>query len=325
MTKVLGRKIGVGLGKESSRGTAVAASFWLPWNAFSHNEKNEVSKLDAGYGTIHRVVDGKITRLWAEGELGGPITDKAFGLLLLSMFGTVNSAAKSSPNTSVYDHTFTVQEGVQHQSLTLNTDDAIQDYRFPRCMVDELTIMYEQSKLLEFSAKLFSENGATATNTPSYSAENIFRPQDLTFKYAADAASLDAASAVTIKSAKLTFKQNVAYDWNLGSTSPTDINNTSWEVTGEITQMMEDETIKALVLAGTQKALRFDLQNTAVTIGTSANPGLKISLNQVMFDEEVKEMSVGDLTLITYTFEAQYKISESKMAEAVLTNLTTSY
>lgn len=325
MAKVLGRRVSLGVAKEAVRGTASLATYWVPWVSFKNDEKIGMSKLDAGYGTIHKIFDGNVTKLWAEHEISAPITDKAFGIFLLGLFGNVNSVSQIAPNALAYDHTFTVAETVTHQSISLSTNDDVNDFTFANGMIDEFSINFELGKILEFQTKMISKKGVTGTLTVSNTTENFFRPQDFSFKYATLTSGLAGASTTTVRNFKINFKKNLAIDWNLGTTDPTDINNGTFEVTGEFTQVYEATTLPTIVLAGTKEAMEIKLTNASVTIATSANPTLTFTLNQVVFDDMTKEMPLGDLVLRTYKFEATYKIADSKAIQAVLTNLVASY
>jgi hypothetical protein len=326
MAKYIGRKIQVGFGKESSRGTAVAASQWQPQTSLDFDEKVEYAKNEAGHGTIFGQRDGVVVTRWGEGNINGLVYDKPFGMILLSLLGTVNSAAKAGGNSSVYDHTFTLQESAQRQSLTIATDEANGDYRFANAVIDELSINYELGKIVEFESKFLSVKGASATNSPSLATDAyFFRPQDFSFKHATDTAGLSGASATAVQSFKLTFSANAEPDKVLGSTDPRDFVSREFAVTGEVGMVYEAETMKNYALQGTKRAMEISLVNTGVTIGASANPGLVITLDEVVFDDYSREKALGDLVMVTLPFSANYLLSAARFGNVVLTNLQASY
>jgi len=84
-------------------------------------------------------------------------------------------------------------------------------------------------------------------------------------------------------------------------------------------------TYKTYQLAGTMMAMLVDITNTDVTIATSANPELKFTFNQIVFNEWKIENGNNDIALETLTGKMTYKLSETKAVEAVLSNLTASY
>ena len=83
-------------------------------------------------------------------------------------------------------------------------------------------------------------------------------------------------------------------------------------------------TFKALFKDDTKKAMRVDIVSGA-TIGSASNPQLKFDFNKVTLRDWGRSDENAELITQTSTFKALYKISEAKMVEAVLTNLTASY
>lgn len=325
MTKAIGRLVNLGIGKESSRGIPVAPSYWLFKTDLNYQEKFEQSVEDSSVGVIADAIDAQITKRWAEGSFGGDIKDKSIGLILLSLFGSVNTALKGGESV-VYEHTFSLGNSAQHQSLTLGIDDPWQDYQFALAMIESLEIKYERGKFVAFTANFKSKKGATASLTATYTAENSFRPQDFTFKIAANLSGLSGASAITIKSATLKFEKNLEIDDVLGSVDPADILNKQFVCTGTVEAIFEDEaTFKTVALGDVAKALRFDIKNTSVTIGTSSNPELQIDLAKVKFSEITRATPIGDLVKQTLGFKAFYSLTDSKMFLVILTNLAASY
>lgn len=326
MAKTLGRKVSVGVGKEGTRGTYTAPTHWLPWTSLKADEKIEVAKVDAAYGTIHKSTDGQVVKQWSEVEITGPICDKAIGLILYSLFGTLNSAAQSAPNAAAYDHTFTVAETVAHQSLSIGVDNAIQDYSYSLGVLNTFGIKYEVGKILEYTASFIAKKGATQTLTPAFATnEYVFRPADFTFKIADAVSGLAAASPVILRAMELNFKKNAQSDFSLGSAEPVDNYNTTFEVDGSFTVVYDAVTYETLALAGTKKAISVALSNAGVTIATSAHPGLAFTLAQIQLEDLPRDIAIDDLVLSTYKFTGQYKLSETKAVSAVLTNLTTTY
>jgi hypothetical protein len=325
MVKAIGRLVNLGIGKETTRGTAVAPTYWLFKSDLNYQEKIEQAIEEASTGVIADSIDSQIVKKWAEGSFGGSINDKSIGLILLSLFGSVSSALKGG-ETVVYQHTFSLGNTAQHPSLTLGIDDQWQDYQFALAMIESLEIRYERGKFISYTANFKSKKGATATLTASYSAENSFRPHDFVFKMAANLAGLAAAAATVIKSATLKFEKNLEVDDVLGSIDPVDFLNKQFVCTGTIEALFDDEaTFKTIVLGDTAKAVRFDLINAAVTIGTSSNPELQLDLAKVKFSEITRATPLNDLVKQTLGFKAYYSLSDSKLFQCVLTNLAVSY
>lgn len=322
MTKHIGRLMSVGLAKEAVRGTRVASQFWLPATAIEHVGKVEYVDDMSALGVIHDAQESEIIKEWAEGGYTSMIGDNHFGLVLLNLLGSVSSGAAGD----VYDHTFTVGDDSQHDSLTLEIDQPNGDKSFANGMITSCDIAFEQGKYLDYTVGFMSKKGATQTLTPSYAAENRFRPQDLTFKLAADAASLAAASAICVKSLNLTIEKNVEPDECLGDTEPQDFLNKTFTITGSVTLNYDSQTYEDYALDGTQKAMRINLVNTDATIGAASNPELLLDFEKVAFKEVSFSRGLDEIVTQTLTFKVLYKASASKaISSCVLTNATASY
>lgn len=325
MAKAIGRLVNLGIGKETTRGTAASPTYWLYKTELDWQEKFEQAIEEATVGVIADAVDAQIVKKWAEGSFGGSIKDKSFGLILLSLFGSASSALKSG-ESAVYEHTFSLLNSAQHPSLTLAIDDPWQDYQFPLAMIESLEIKYERGKFISYTAAFKSKKGTTANLTASYTDENSFRPQDFTFKMANNLAGLNGAQAISLKSASLKFEKNLEIDDVLGSVDPADILNKQFVCTGTIEAVFEDEaTFKSVALGGAAKALRFHLVNNGVTIGNGSHPELRIDLAKAKFNEITRATPIGDLVMQTLGFKAFYSLADSKLFQCVLVNTATGY
>lgn len=325
MSRQIGRSASVGIGKESVRGTAVAPTYWVPWMDVQNiddkvatvNNETSLARLESSDGYA-------ITKKFAEIGWSTKMKDSHIGLILLSLFGTVSSVAKSAPNASVYDHTYSVLQSLQHPSLTIAYKDANVDLRYANAVINTLKISYERGGYIMYDITTMSKASASASNTVAHTQENDFLPQNLTFKNATTQAGLDAADAVNIRSASIEFSQNLMSEDVLGSVAPNDFLNQSFSVKGSVTLVHNATTFSAIQNAGTYQALRFDLIHAA-TIGTSSNPELKIDLHRCSITNYNKRLTLNELVEESFDFEGHYSLTDSKMVTVVLTNLVTAY
>src|ERR1700710_774548 len=191
--KGIGRLIQIGLARETTRGTAQSsASYWNPWNDLTLDEKKEFAVDSQAYGVIEDNVNLTQTKKWAQGSLAGNVPDQTIGLILYSMFGGY-AVATHSGESVVYDHTFTVGENAQHQSLTFFLHDplAAVDYSYANGVVEKLELNMALKKFIDYTASIKSLSGASqSTFSPATTAENRFVPQYLAAKFALDYAGL---------------------------------------------------------------------------------------------------------------------------------------
>ena len=325
MTKHIGRIQNVGIGKESTRGTAVSSDYFLCASSVDFWDKVEYSKKDCGSGVIAEVKGSELTGKWAEGSIEALIGSKSFGLILLATLGSVSSATKSG-ETAVYEHTFTLANDSQHQSLTVERKDPNGAFQYALTMVNSMEITFERGKVLNFSVDLIGKSGASATVTASYSTENVFRPQDFGLTIADSVSGLGSGTSVAVESFKITFEKNAEPQFVLGDTEPTDILNKNFNISGEFTLVYDSTDYRTWNLAGTNKAMRIAVENTDVTIGTASHPKFTLDLEPVALEEVSMENGLNDLVKQTITFFGQYNTSTSKIVDnVVLTNTEASY
>lgn len=327
--KGLSRLVQFGIAKETTRGTSeAAASFWIPWKDLSMDEVQEEVLNQEAYGVIEDTFSRDITKQYAKGSLTAPITDKHFALILFNLLGSLSTASNADGSGTVKDHTITVAQTSQHQALSLFLDDPVgaQDYKFALGMIESLEISYELGQYITYKIDFKAKKGGTATLTPATSTENRFTHKHVVFKLAANLAGLGAASAATIKSFKLKIKTSLEDDFVLGSVDPADFLNKSISIDGSLTAFWQNESdYKTAFLANTAQAMRIDIQNTDVTIGTSAKPLVRIDLAKVYFNQLGRTFKLNDIVMQDLSFKAVYSSGDSKAITCLVTNLQTSY
>jgi len=324
MSKYIGRLVNVGIAKEATRGTAVAAAFWVPKSsvAFFDRSLKEISRLN--YGTIG---DGNTSNKlleWAEGTIESDVLDKPFGLFLLAAFGTLNT---SGPSDSAYTHTFSLQNDNQHDSLTITLDDPDRTDQYAFAMLDSLEMEIIPDDVVKFVAAFKSRPGrAIAAASESYIANNKFLGRHASVKIAAATGNLAAASAINIKSLKLRIAKNTLMNNVLGTVHPDDILNGKFEITGEITLDLEDQTYRQYMLDGSYKAMRINLTNSDVLIGATSRPSFTLDLSRVAFDAWEPTRNNDELVMQKINFRALYDITNGNIVNScTLVNGQSSY
>jgi len=324
MSKIIGRQINVGIGKEATRGTAVAPDYTLKLTAIDFDDKLEAVTTEQGVGVIEDATGQEIVKTWGEGNLEGRVYDRSFGLILLSALGSL--ASVETADTGVYAHTFSVEQGVQHQSLTIDIKSGGNEQSaFANAMINSLEISAPVNEAVKFNASLMSKVSATSTESHAYITENGFLSKDTEVYFADDKAGLGGATAIKIKNLSLSINKNLESDEVLGEATPQDFNNKQFTIEGSIELTYDDATYKNLAIAGTQKAMRIEMIDTATTIGASSNPKIVIDLAKVMFSEYSRSNDLDGIVTQSLNFKAFYSLDDSEMIEAVITNLATDY
>ncbi len=324
MSKYIGRLINLGLARESTRGTAVAATHWLPKANVSFFDRGprHLSKLN--YGVIGEGNLAPKIMEHAEGTIEGDIVDRAFGLLLYSCFGTL---VTSGPVDSAYTHTFSLQNDNQHDSLTITIADPDRSDQYALAMLDSLEITVVPDDVVTFVATYKSRTGRQiAAATATYVATNKFLGRHTTVKLAALTGGLAAASGLSLKKFTMKFSKNAVLNNVLSTVWPDDILNTKFEITGTLDLDLEDQTYRALMLDGSYRALRLNLNNQDVLIGATSTPQFTIDLSRVFLDEWEAARPNDDIVTQKINYRALYDITNANIINScTLINNVTSY
>lgn len=319
----------MGIAREVTRGTIVVPSIWVPKVNYNVEDKALKAVFEGGYGSIDAMGDDAlVAQKWAEGDLELDVGDNSIALLLYALFGSLSSAAFNS----VLKHTLTVQNSVQPTTLSLlmndpiATDDENISIAYAMAMVNSMELNVELGELVRVIFNFIAKNHTDFTEqSSSYSAENKFSHKHVTFKVAADTTGLDAASKINIQSLSLRIERDVIRENALGTVQPVDILSRKFRITGRVRLTYEDRTYRDYLLNGTKKAIRIDIVNSDVTIGTT-NPAIRFDLPIVHFDSWDPSSPLEDIAVQEITFEALYDVTNSQLVSDVyVVNETASY
>lgn len=319
MSKYIGRLVNVGLARETSRGTAVAASWWLPKAnvAFFDKATKVTSRLN--YGVIGDGAYAPKAFEWAEGTIEGDVFDKSFGYLLYSVFGSVVTSG-----TGAYTHTFSLANTNQHTSLTLTLADPDRADQYAMAMLDKIEINIKPDDIVAFTSDFKARTGrAMAIPTADYTAENKFLGRHAIIKVANTTSGLAAATALNLKSLKLVIAKNVKLNNTIGTVWADDIVNTKFEITGTLELDLIDQTYRQYMLDGSYRALRIQLVNPDVTIpGNGANPSFTLDLTRVHFEEWEAIRPNDEIVMQKINFRALYDVTLGTATGAIVNSCT---
>jgi len=316
-----GRRADIGISKEETRGTTSgSADYWLPYAAYSFNEKVLKIRDDTGLGTIETPRSSDLIKRWTEGDIEFNIYDQSIGLVLLALFGT-ESFSTDTPESGVGEHTFTVEASNQHQSLDIWKSTPTETLQAGNVMINSFTLAAVLDQYVRATVGIIGKQFGADSDTVSYVSQNKFRPQDVSIKLAATEAELSGASKLTtIRSFNLSVNKNVEEYQGLGSVDPVDWVNKDFEISGNFEIAVEDDTYKDLTLLNSLRAISVKLTNAGVTIGTSTHPNLEFILDQVDFDTFDIDEANENVAVLTANFVGHYSQSNSRMIRAILQN-----
>lgn len=324
MTKIIGRTGAIGIGIEATKGTPVAAQYWIPVEGYSYDDKVEKIKNESAMGRIEEMNASNIIKRWGEGDYDGKIFLNSVGAELVALFGQSPTSVQRAV-TGVYDHSFALLNNNNHKSLTLAYKDAVEEESFPFAMIDSWSLDVAVDDYVKRTVSLMGKKSGAASHTPAFVNEVEFIPSQVTFKMATNQAGLAAASAINVTHFSMEVKKNVETIHVLGSDEPQDIVNKQFNVTGSIDLYFEDASYKTIVMSDLKKALRIQMKDLTTDLGAGHNPELYFDLNQVTFDEYERTWSSNDPLAQTLSFEALFNMTDAAMITARLTNRIASY
>lgn len=327
MSEYSGRKIAFGLAKEAVRGTAESnPDYTLNHLSIGFYPRADKKINESVVGSLVKGNDSTTMTKWAEGDFEMKIGVDSVGAILHAIFGSVVTTDNADADASVKDHTFDFDESNSPASYTFFRKDPNINEAYALGMVSEVEINAELGEWVKIKGTALTKAGVASSATYSRIEEVEFKPKHISAALAANLAGLDAASTVaTLQSLKLNIKRTTEADYALETDEPYDISVREIEVTGELVTRWSDQAQKDAFLADTQQALRINMVNDDVTIGTAAHPGLKFDMGKVTFNDWSPDQGVSDKVNQTVGFTALLDVTTAKVLTAVLTNDVASY
>lgn len=297
MTKFVGRRGQLGIAIESTRGTPVSPTFWVPDASLSFHDVIEEAREEQGQGVIADSDAKYVVQKMGQGEVEAQIYDKALGVILSGLMGASPSTGGGPP----YTHTYTLANTNQHKAISLYWKDPDRSYMFALGMLDTLKISVAPNGLVQWTLGYMSKTAKDwASQTPSYTSLGAkWLHQHLAVKLASAVGGLSAATAISLKSLELNIEKNTVFDSVMGTVEPEDILNQQLSVSGSLELNLEDDTYRNYMLAGTYRAMELKLNG-----GT--NSVLTFQFPRVDFSEWEPDYSLNEIARQKLNFKANY-------------------
>ena len=304
MTKYIGRRLQLGIARETERGTLEAPVYQLPVTTFSFDDAITKVRSGAGLGVIEDSEEAFITTSFGEGSFEGEIRADSFGLLLLALYGGYTEPTGADSN-GLYEHVFDLEESNQHQSLSLVVRDPNTTEGYALSMLKTLEVKSELDEIVKYTTEFVSQRGvATAFTIPAIYDEVKFTKKHAFVKIAATVDDLEEAVELPVKSITLTQNTNAVLDDILGTAFPEDILNQQFSIEGEIMLLYQDETFKDYFTEGAVRAMEIKFVNGDEVIGVDGNESLSFAFYNVDFPEWTPEYALDEIVSQTISFKA---------------------
>lgn len=323
MSVYIGDRVQLGIGRESTRGTGVAASLWVPVADWDFRQQVNTVDVEGSMGKIIGTQETKNIQTFGQGTLGMDLRANAVGYFLTQLFGSVSSVNTTG---SVYTHTYTLTHSNSHPTLSVFVKDPNKSERFVRSALETFEINATADDIVTMTAGLMSEPPSDQSATPDFTTTDyIFAPSTVTIKLAGTQSGLDGASATTVNNFTLSFTKGADPDFATGSANPNDIFNTRLEVSGSFERVFDADTEHDLVFDNTNQAIRFDATDTDTDLGGGNNPSLQIDLYNANFTSHTPDRSLGNVVRQTVDFTGHLEVSSGSTMDATLVNDHSSY
>lgn len=329
-----GEDVIMGVGLETTRGTAVVPSIWVPGRSPSGIRPiQDRVAIRETRGSKLATSGEEIIQKRAEGDFEMNVRVNSIGYFLKALLGSVSSVAKSAPNAAVFDHTFRLLEDTpEHPSLTFGLHQKnIQDYIYRLGGVSKMEFELTPTDLV--MAKLALGAAGEAEKTPAYApdfstaihtGDHHFRHQDVTIKLAANTAGLGAATPLKVKSLGLSLDNGLRPDQNVTELNPGNMLVTEMKFEGKFELDYQDKTLHDVFDTNGTRAMQISMVRSDIVIGTSANPAVLITLPRIQFNNWEPNRPIEEVVREALSFTVFQSPTEQAI-EAVVTNLLTTY
>lgn len=297
MTKFVSRRGILGLAVESSRGTGVSPTFFVPYSAMSFFDTIEEAREEQGQGVIADSDSKYVVMKMGQGEVESQLYDKALGAVLTGVIGASPTTGAGPP----YTHTYTLSNTNQGKSLSIYWEDPDRNYLFRLGMLNTLSLSVEPNGLVNWTIGFMSKTARDWTNqTQNFSSlGSKWLHQHLEVRLASTVGGLSAATPISLKSLELNINKNTVFDGVMGTVEPEDILNQHLSIDGSLELNLEDDTYRNYMLGGTYRAMEIKLNGGSSSI-------LTLQFPRVDFSEWEPDYTLNEIAKQTINFKANY-------------------
>ena len=244
----------IGIAKETTKGTAVAPTSFIPVAVGKLKPVDVIDPLfDEGLrGSLvknYNYIQGRVRSTF---DFGGPVFPDTFGFAVAGLLGSVATTGSTAPFTHTVSlkNASAVGADAQPTSFTLTDFYAANVREYAGCQIHDVNLSFTAEGLLDYDAKAHGFESATAsTPTPSFSA---VLPTPV---WQATVSIGGSAVAYTVEgSINMTRPATPIYGIS-NTQNPYQIFVGALEVTGSLKFVMENDTELTRFLTNTQPAI----------------------------------------------------------------------
>lgn len=318
MAKFIGRKVESAIGIETTRGLGKTPAFSLGKIDFSLYDKTVDARQIDSLGHIADSVDKYVVEKYAMGSMSGSLGAGSAVYLLGLALGTAPTNGATSDGVTA--HVVALANSNSHLSGALLVKDDNITLMHKLLMLESLDIEITLEDLVKWNAEFISKVGVTSTRTiPTYVEDYKFTKRKAVVKIANDTSGLAAATALSLKSYKLSIKKNLVRDSSLGTVEPEDILNQEISIEGELRLNYTDQTFKNYMMNADRKAMRLTLTSEKL-VGATTFASLTLDLPKVDFFSWEPDAGLSDIVSQQINFKANYDLTSGLVSACTVNN-----
>lgn len=327
-----GREPYVGIGIESTPGTAVVAAKYLPFVTCTLRGVNEVIEDDSAKGIREKVWGAIAGRKRGEGDIEIYADVENAPYLLYPALGSISSGTASG-ESAVYEHVITRKTTSTPKTITVIYNDTQDTRAYAHSTVNNLEMTVSDG-LATISSNVISKFPESGTASLAVTEERVLAFKDYTIKFGSGATGTDAltaaaaASATKVRSFTLRINNNAEAVYQSGNASTQDVTVAQFEVDGEYTLFYENTTDRVhyeTMLDGADAVRAMIVSFTGDSIGNAETEEIKIEIPNFHLSDRTTDTGITGFITENPTFVAQYDPDETYSIKVTVTNATSSY
>jgi len=312
MAKAIGRLGYLGLGIESTPGSAAASTVYLPYTDISMRGHHTPLQVIGSKASRIQDTDSVVGKRWSEGDVKIDLDVVNSGYLWKLALGN-EVLATGTPNV----HTFyTSISGNTPKTATMifGRDTDVQQYLYEA--VNDLTLSVATGVATLSAAFQGKYPTDIAAATPTTTSGTVFSFKDMAIGFGNNLTAAIAATPTPVNDFSLTIANNLDVIHQSGSADVAAIRNKQLEIKGTYTLFFESTADRDAYYALNKRAMY-------VVFTGNANETLKIRIPQFRVSEGAITTGLSDFFVIKCSFEAEDEIDTgtgTRLIDVVLSN-----
>lgn len=320
MSLEIGRKGWIGVGVESTPGSPVAVTDYIPRNENTLKAMHEPIPNEAGYGVREKMFDAVQGKKWSEGDFDLNADIEKMGLFLYPALG---ANSPSNVAGSVYDHTMTRDNSSTPTTLTVVQDRSV-DREYFRSVAVKTFELSVSDGLASAKASLLGKFPITTSSGSNTTASGgLYTFADARFAFGATVSAAGSADNLKPSDIKVIIENNTVANFRHGSNEPDSIDHGEFEASAEGTIFFEGTTERDYYYNNSKNAASLKLNGPGIGGGYSAS--VEFRMYRTHYDGFEVETGLSDFFAEKFTVMCDYDNANEVSIDAVMRNLRSSY